>query len=806
MAVAWMVARVELARRWAGLGVISLLVTVVTAAVLTSGLGALRTSSSVDRFRTETRASDVAYQAESVEGAEDMLATVRAVDVVQTATLRHLVNVFLVDGVVPDIAVLSDPADIYGKGVDRPLILDGRMPAVDAADEILLNEMAAQATGLRPGDRIRARSWSEDDLQALFTSTEFPGFNGPPLDLEVVGVGRVPEELPGEVRRTAPFAIASPAFLAAHPGIGAWPPAVVVRLRPGSDLAEVGAVVSTDLAASSVPDPTSPADQPVDVPGTTAAELYLDTAQATVTSLAWGLVVFAVASLLAGALAIAQAVQRQLAGSSIPSSVLGMLGLTRSGIARVQTGPIVVVGFIGVLFGVAGAVALSPLLPVGLARRAEVDPGVWIAPWTTAAASVLLMIGLTVGVFSLARLGLATPRPRRPRPPALAELARRSGATPTLTTGVRFAGDGGAGRRAVPVKTAMAGMALAVTGLLAAGVIDTSFSDLESTPSRWGLAWSSMPDYFGDGNVAELEARLLDDDRVEAVARWSVDTVVLDGEAITGYSLEPLRGSMALTVVEGVLPSGPAEITLGQATMDDLGVAIGDTVDAHRMAEGGGLVPLTVVGSVVLPPTDEYELDVGAVLTPDGLAGVGRGEVLSSVVLRYPEGSEADALEAALTDEYGLEFNIFTVANVPGPIRNLGEARNVAVALAMFFAILGVVGLVHALVLSTRRRRGELAVLRAMGLRPTQVRRVITIEAGCLSLGGALVGILIGLVSGRLVWRLLVSDIGAVAEPQTPWPLLVTVIPVVAAVAVVVAWAPGRSAVRARPGVQLRSE
>ncbi len=808
MAVAWMVARVELARRWAGLSVISLLVTVVTAAVLTSGVGALRTSSSVDRFRTETRASDVFYQANTVEAADDMLAAVRTDDVVQTATLRRVVNAILVDGAVPDINVLSDPADIYGKDIDRPLILAGRMPAVDAADEILLNEMAARATGLGPGDRIRARTWSEDDLRALFTSAEFfPGFNGPPLDLEVVGVGRFSEELPGEVRRSAPFAVASPAFLGAHPGIGAWPPQVVVRLRPGSDVAEIGAVVSSDLAFYYVPDRTSPTDQSVDVPGVTAAELYLDTAQATVTSLAWGLGVFAIASLLAGALAISQAVQRQLAGSSIPTSVLGALGLTRSGIARVQTGPIVVVGVIGVVLGVASAVALSPLLPVGLARRAEVDPGVWIAPWTTAATSLLILIGLTVGAFSLARLGLATPRtrrPRRPRPSALVELARRSGATPTMTTGVRFAGDGGAGRRAVPVRTALAGVALAVTGLVAASVIEVSFSALESTPSRWGWVWSSMPDYFGDGNVVELEARLVDDDRVEAVARLNEETVVLANESVISYALEPLRGSMALTAVEGRLPGGPTEIALGQATMDDLGVAVGDTVDARRFADGDGLVPFTVVGSVVLPPF--AELDVGAVLTPAGLAVVGHRDSFSSLVLRYPEGSDVDALEAALTDEYGLEFNIFTEANVPGSIRNLGEARNVAVALAVFFAVLGAIGLVHALVLSTRRRRGELAVLRAMGLRPTQVQRVITTQSGCLSLGGALLGVLIGLVTGRLVWRLLVTDIGAVAEPQTPWVLLMTVIPVVALVAIVAAWAPGRSAVRARPAVQLRSE
>jgi ABC-type lipoprotein release transport system permease subunit len=260
---------------------------------------------------------------------------------------------------------------------------------------------------------------------------------------------------------------------------------------------------------------------------------------------------------------------------------------------------------------------------------------------------------------------------------------------------------------------------------------------------------------------------------------------------------------MTMTALDGRLPSGPSEIAMGRATMDELDVAIGDTVDATL--EAGGSVPLVVVGSVVMPPTDEYALDVGAVLTPSGLAAAGTGDLLTSVVLRYPEGADAGELEAALAADYGFDFGPFTRPNPPGSIRNLVESRNIAAALAAFFGVLAAVGLLHALVVSTRRRRVDLAVLRALGFRRAQVRRSISTAALTLAVGGIVIGIPVGVVAGRLVWRTLAADVGAVADPSMPWPLLVGVVPATVGVATLVAWWPGRSAVRLGPAQQLRA-
>jgi hypothetical protein len=295
-----MVARNELRRSWASLLAVGLLVAIVSTVVLAALVGAQRTSTSVERFREWAHASDGSFQSDLPERADAMLAAALATPEVETATLRILLNIFPADGTTPDLAIMSDPTGIYGVSLDRPLILHGRLPRADAPDEILLNELAARITGLGVGDVIEANTWSTDDLEAMFEGPDFPGFNGPTLQLRVVGVGRTPEELTGDVRRTAPFAIGSPSFLDAHPDLGAWPPAVVVRTH--GDGAGLEAVSE---AITEVRDLTDPVEGPGAFypDATTAAEVYLDTSRSTVNSLAVGLLAFAAASGLAGGLA-----------------------------------------------------------------------------------------------------------------------------------------------------------------------------------------------------------------------------------------------------------------------------------------------------------------------------------------------------------------------------------------------------------------------------------------------------------------------------------------------------------------------
>ncbi len=796
-----MLARAELRRRWGSLLGMAALVMLVTTAVLTAVVGAHRSSTAVDRFRTWAGASDIEYQSDELVGANQMLDVARAQPAVEQAGLRHLLNVWPTDGSA-DIALMSDPEDVYGTRIDRPRMLVGRMPAPDAPDEIMLNELAAEVTGLHVGDHVDANTWSEDDLNAL-AGDGFPGFNGPRLDLVVVGIGRTPDELSGTLRRTAPYAIGSPSFLGNHPGIGAWPPAVEVRLRDGASTEALGQAISEVQRQQTG----------IETPGgfhtaaTSASDVYLDAAHTATNSLVIGLLLFVAAAALAGGLAVGQAVQRQLAGSVNPSRTLAALGLTRAEIAWARSWPIAASAAVGVVVGAALAVAASPLLPIGLVRRAEIDPGVWVDPLVLIFGAVVIL-ALVWGWALLVARRQARIAPQAlavRRPPFMARVAARAGASPSLATGLRLASDRRRRSESVPVRSAVAGVAIAVTGLLVAGVVSTSFGELSGTPAHWGVPWSSSPDYFGDEPMGDLATRLADDDRVEALGRYATATMVLDDQAISASSLETVKGNMQLTRLKGRLPTSPTEIALGAGTLGDLGLSIGDTV-ATIPRDGGHPVPLTVVGTAVLPATDEYTIDVGAVVTRQGMARFGQGDVSETPVLVFPAGADVVSTEEGLANDYGLDFNLFTEPRPQGSITNLAEPRDIGVALAGFLALLGAVGMLHALLVSTRRRRGDLGVLRALGLRGRQAERAVVVEALALTAAGLVVGIPAGLIVGRAVWQNLVANLGAISESQLPWLLVVAVVPATAMVAASLAYWPARRVRAMSPADALRVE
>jgi ABC-type lipoprotein release transport system permease subunit len=126
--------------------------------------------------------------------------------------------------------------------------------------------------------------------------------------------------------------------------------------------------------------------------------------------------------------------------------------------------------------------------------------------------------------------------------------------------------------------------------------------------------------------------------------------------------------------------------------------------------------------------------------------------------------------------------------------------------LAAFLVFLGLCAMAHALLSAVRRRRHDLAVLRAIGFRPLQVAACILWQALTVSVVALALGIPLGLVAGRWSWRW-VAD----ATPLhyiAPLPLTAIVVSVPAALLLanaIAAW-PARRAARLQPAQVLRTE
>ena len=80
---------------------------------------------------------------------------------------------------------------------------------------------------------------------------------------------------------------------------------------------------------------------------------------------------------------------------------------------------------------------------------------------------------------------------------------------------------------------------------------------------------------------------------------------------------------------------------------------------------------------------------------------------------------------------------------------NLHNVRVLPLALAAFLALLAVGALSYVLVASSRRRRREFGILRAIGLDRRSIRRVVHVQATAIAIVGLVFGIVLGIVVGR---------------------------------------------------------
>lgn len=167
-AVGWLVARELRDRRRAVLAV-ALLVGLAGGVVLASTAGARRTASAYERFVEETATRDASVQIDDGD-VDAILGEVEDLDLVAASGRLEIIPVLPTDESLHtevDLALLASPDGRWSVEIDRPLVLEGRMPAPSAADEVLINELAAAQTGPTVGDRIEVATFTPEQLDAL---------------------------------------------------------------------------------------------------------------------------------------------------------------------------------------------------------------------------------------------------------------------------------------------------------------------------------------------------------------------------------------------------------------------------------------------------------------------------------------------------------------------------------------------------------------------------------------------------------------------------------------------------------------
>ena len=488
-----------------------------------------------------------------------------------------------------------------GRTVNRVRVLAGRL--YDPADPhaVMIDQRMARLAHVGPGGTLHVLAIPG------FTSAH-PDLRGEKrLALRVSGIVRFADGIvPDNAGSAEPRALFSPAFVRQYVA-GRYPWLAIsdyagVRLKPGADLA------SFTRAARSLARQYPATRGTVDVVSLADASAAV---QRAIRPEVVALAAFAALAGLIGLVILAQLLARQVSLDAVDYPILRALGASRgtlTGTSLLRVGALTLGGG---LLGVGLAVAASPLMPIGLARLAEPDPGVEVnlailgAGLAVAAIAPLLLVFPTAWRAASPGPGPARRWPSRPMPGRPSRLGSALGMAGSVTggLGVRMALEPGRGRTAVPVRSALAGTAVAVAALVAATVFGASLLGLVGAPHRYGQNWTQDVDFMQPSAPATLVARLIaTQPLVRGYAVGNFGSIAVNGQVVPAIGVTQVRGRGFLTLISGRLPQRPGEIALGQRTLRATGARLGQRV---RVSVNGRAARLRVVGEAVFPSFTE---------------------------------------------------------------------------------------------------------------------------------------------------------------------------------------------------------
>lgn len=814
MAAVWVRWRTELHRQWRSWLAVACLVGLAGGVVTGLAAGARRTESAYPRFLARSRPADVVLLNQidaSLQPTIDLDAAARLPGVAAAVEVRQY---FVLGGTIGDrqlgvfpVAVLAAPRGTLGHRLERSRLLEGRRPDPDRPHELLVSYEAAHRFDLGPGSTIEVQFMDDDKLLAVFA--EFlPGLedrlsgrsdvvvdpaaaaDSRSFRFRVVGVGAAPSDFPPLSGTLPPVVYATPAFteVRGHDLFSAGNLFVRLESRAGVDAYKADLERQNSQAvlayAASGREHEAATQRLIDIQ---ARALWLVAGLVTATA----------------ALILVQTLLRQVWFSADDQPILRVLGMSRGQLWLVGALRAALIATIAAGVVVAAALALSPHFPIGLASAAEPTPGFDVdVPAITIGAAVTAFLTLGVSLLAQARRVFgsrdSSGRPVIHRTGPLT----RWGSLP-FRLGTRMALDAGHGRTAVPVRSTLVALTVGVVAATSTVTIVASLDHLVDTPALYGWQWDAQIGGFATPDISgPLSEGLLDNPAVESLAVGSLAQLEVEGVRVEGFAVDDLKGSVSAAVLEGRGPRQADEIVLGTVTLDAVGADVGDVV---QVSVGRETAPMRVVGRAVFPSIgDAGQLGRGARLTYAGLAHVAVGVPRTVALIDIEDGQDERRELAAIRRALG-QYPVYE-DRPPDDFVNLGESNALPAIAVAAVALVAVATLIHTLATSIRRRRRDLAVLKAMGLGRRRLAATVRWQATVLAAVAVVIGIPLGVAAGRWAWILISREFGFPTVPVVPRGAItvvaVSVLTLAVLVALLPAWIAGRTRVVAALGAE----
>lgn len=804
MTAVWTRVATQLRRRVLAALLLAAAIAVAGGLVVASAAGARRTATSLHRMRLAARMNDV-----SISPAVDPVALRRLPEVIDAGRLTYVFAAF------PDLAdegakivpfAMGDAAML--RSVDAGQLVRGRRPEAGRPDEVLVSEGLARRRHLGPGARLRIRLATSADRDRVFRGGT-PSATGPVVDAAVTGVLREPLDLAQDPSDQ------DVEYLGGQETVYLPVDFFRVHVAPlfGDDLLnEGGAAVRLRHGAADLPRFRADADRLAKaqfgadtILQTTPAAEAVGAATRAVRVQAVAMWVFTAAAAVAVLFLLGQALHRHVATDAADHVALHAMGMTRRQLRLASVGLAAVIAVGGAVGAVVVAVVASPATPFGLARQAEPHPGI--------AVNVAI---LSVGALAIVALFTAwvIPATRRiPTPDAVADGDRRRsrlaravegvGLPPPATSGIAMAFDAG-GAAGVPVRSTMATVAVAIAAVTAAATFGSSLGALSSSPRTYGWTFDAAIGNPNNGFTAPagtdaaaaseaMVQRIESDGDVGAFTGIAFADVEVGGTSVRAMGIDTSHGAALPSLISGRHPEGDDEVAMTNSALRRLHRKVGDTV---ALQSTSGRVGARVVGRIAAPPNVVSQTQSGrAVELPMATLARLQPDVTSTLFfVRYRDGVAPGTAYRGLRQTFG---PVVLRAIRPAEVENLRRVAWMPWMLAVLLLVLGVGTLAHVLVASVRRRRRDLAILKTIGFSRTQVSATIAWQATTLAVFAVVVGIPVGIATGRAAWRMVATAADVVARPVAPaGPLALgaaAAVVVANAVAAGPAWIAGRT-------------
>ena len=718
----------------AGAG-LAVAVAVTFGVVLTLASGAARTLSAPDRYSSSRGrfGATVEQSAGSPRTAE--IARLPAVAEVRSAT-------FVFGAIVPRGSGLDEATDALvfagSQGAFGTRLVEGREPDPQTRREFAATRSFVDATHASLGDRF--------DLWVIPPGpAERLGYDAADQAVRkvtgtLVGVLDGPSELQDGYALTV-----FPSILLDDGDVGISATQSIVSLTPGSTIRGLRRQLD------GLPDASQLGVEPGDwVP---------DEVRDAVSAQGQGWAILAAIAAVATTVVVGQLLGRQVRLSDAVRLALGSMGMTGDQVVADQVLAAAVPVVVGAVAAVGLAYGASGLFPRDFVVHVEPDTGrrfetLVLLPGAVAIAlAVLGWVLVAVVVSGRERAGA--------RRATVVETV--AGRVPVrVATALRFAFTRQARDSNRPA-AAVVGAAVVVGLLAGALTFGSSLRTLVDRPALWGGTFDLGLGQGGGELSPEVRRQLEDDPDVAGLALLGTVLTTVDSEGFDVTGMEQVLGSTAPYLFEGRIAESADEIVLGRVAARRFDVGVGDEL---VVAGPEGPRTLRITGLGVLPGVEGGDgVGEGGLVTFGGLRRIDPSAEATAAGIRLRPGASPEDAARRISASTGMAAGPL---DRPGAIINVARARSIPYVVAAVLGALVLLNLAHHLIVSTRRRRRDLAVLRALGADRRWVTGVVHWQASLFTTLVVALGTPIGIAAGRVVYRVFIDRIGAIDTVTLP--------------------------------------